>query len=379
MLETRSETVQLTGSVSWEVDLWGRIRQGSRAATAELAVSHLDLLAARRSLAANVTRLWLAGIEIQERRELLADSLINLERTERHAESRYRRGIGDPVDLELARSQTAGARGRLRSLDRENEALRQDLRRLVADGEPVRSPQQRSDLPTVELPPPADLPADVLERRPDVRTALYGLRAADARTAAAERARLPRLNLTGSLGLASDALRDLVEGDFSIWSLAAGLLQPIFQGGRLAAEVELAEAGGDVAAARLVEITRGALAEVEKTLDFDATIALEIQHARTAADRAGAAHELAERRYRRGVGTYLALLTAQRQALAAEETVLALQAARSRNRVDLHLALGWGLPDENAGPDHTSPSASASGTDSDSEDRSQPGDERGTR
>ena len=187
---------------------------------------------------------------------------------------------------------------------------------------------------------PAGLPAELLSRRPDLVEAERRLAASWARVSEAKRALYPRLSLTGSNGKASADLGDLLDGDFAVWSLAANLTQPLFQGGRLRAGVELAESRRDEAAAVFTAAVLRALAEVEGGLAADRFLAGQEEALRGAAASAAAAQRLAQERYLQGVTDIVTLLDAQRRAHEAKSQLLDVRKQQIDNRIDLHLALG---------------------------------------
>ncbi|MGB3166708.1 MAG: TolC family protein, partial [Alteraurantiacibacter sp.] len=198
-------------------------------------------------------------------------------------------------------------------------------------------------LPEIPTPPPVGLPVDLLTRRPDVAAAEYNLRAAGYRTAAAQRSLLPSLNLTGSAGTASDELGNLLDGDFFVWSIAGALLQPIFQGGRLRAQVRLAEGQRDEATEAYVDTLLTALSEVETALAVDDELATRETALATAADASQRSVDISFNRYRAGIDPFLTVLQSQQGALDARSALIATRRARLENRIALHLALGGGF------------------------------------
>jgi outer membrane protein TolC len=184
------------------------------------------------------------------------------------------------------------------------------------------------------------MPAEVMERRPDLQAAERRLAAADARLTSNRRALYPRLALTGSGGIATNALRRLLDGDFSIWSLAGGLTQPLFQGGRLRAQVDVADAQTREALERYASQVLTAFGEVEIALDAQAHMRERAARLAEAAEQAAAARELAEQRYASGLETVLGVLETQRRQLEAQSQLLAIRRLQLDTRVDLHLALG---------------------------------------
>ena len=244
VLSTTYTRYGLSLDISWEVDLWGRLRAGARAAAAELQATDADLSGARLSIAGQTAKAWFAVLHAGQQVELARDSVAGFRDLSEEVRSRYEKGLRPPVELRLALSNLAGAEALLaRRLDELDRATRQ--LELLLGRYPAGSLLEHHDagkLPPLPAPVPAGLPADLVARRPDLVAAERRLAAADQRLLQAHRSLYPRLTLTGSGGSASEELGDLLDGDFGVWSLAGGLLQPIFQGGRLRANVDRADA-----------------------------------------------------------------------------------------------------------------------------------------
>jgi NodT family efflux transporter outer membrane factor (OMF) lipoprotein len=345
VLSTTFTQLGLSLDVSWEVDLWGRVRAGARAALADFKATEADLRGARLSIAGQTAKLWFSLADLQQQALLASDSATSFRAVADQVRLRYEQGLRPPLDLRLALSNLAAAEAllaiRLEQLDRTTRQLEVLLGRYpsgrLLDEFPIDA------FPHLPGPPPAGLPAEVVSRRPDLIAAERRLAASDQRVLQARRSLYPRLSLTASGGTASAELGDLLSGDFSVWSLVANLTQPIFQGGRLRAGVDLAEAVGDEALARYAGSVLRAYSEVESALAAEQRIAEQETHLAEEARQLIKAQELAEDRYRSGVGGYLAVLESQTRAVVAQSNLLTTQRARLTNRVDLHLALGGGF------------------------------------
>jgi len=230
------------------------------------------------------------------------------------------------------------------------EALREEqLERTVRQLEillgryPAGEVDSQVGLPVLSSSPAAGLPSQLLQRRPDLRAAELRLLASDERLYEARALLWPDLRLTGSAGRTSSELGDLLDSDFDVWSIGASLFQPIFQGGRLKANVALAEAQ----LREILELYAGdvlrAFAEVEILLAIEGALATQEAEQRMAAERAEEAYDLAQGRYAAGREEITALLIAQRRAIEAETSLLDVQRRRLDARVDLFLALGGGF------------------------------------
>jgi NodT family efflux transporter outer membrane factor (OMF) lipoprotein len=342
----RSTSYGVSLDVAWEIDLWGRLRNQKSAAAADLQAAAAEYHGARLSLAGQTIKAWFAVVESTRQVELAEETVASYRRTAANVRSRYEAGVRPALDLRLTLVDRANAESflllRKQLLDRARRQLEVLIGRYPAgivavDGE--LSPPPR-DIP-------AGLPADLLVRRPDLVAAERRLAAANRRTSASRRALLPRLSLTAAGGATSEELGNLLQGDFTVWSLVGNLVQPLFQGGRLRAQVDLSEAIEDQALAAWASTVLVACAEVEIALEAERSLAAQETVLTEAAAQARAAHELAESRYQSGLDDVITLLAAQRSAVTAETRLLEVRRLRLDGRVDLHLALGGGLEPEN--------------------------------
>ena len=208
-----------------------------------------------------------------------------------------------------------------------------------ADGE-FETP---AGLPEITPAVPAGLPADLVARRPDLVAAERELTAFLAGADVARTDLLPRLSLTGATGTATDGLRSLIDGNFGIWSLLGNVVAPLWQGGRLRAQVDRAEARAAEALADYANAALTAYAEVETALAAEDFLAARERHLAESTLQARAAERLADERYRAGLETYITVLDSQRSAVNAEAELIAARRTRLENRVDLYLALGGGF------------------------------------
>ena len=337
-----TSTFDAAFGASWEADLWGRLRADQAAALAEAQAAGFDLSGARLSLESLIVRAWAAASEARLQAQLAEATAGNRQQASERIERRYGRGLRTSLDLRLARSEAAAARAELALRRLQLDTARRRLELLLG-----RYPA--AELAVSEAPPavtgrvPAGLPADLVRRRPDLAAAERRLTAADRRLASARRALLPGIRLTGGGGRSSEELADLLDGDFSVWSLAANLTMPLFQGGRLRARVQAAKADREALAAAYAGLVLGAFAEVERALAAEAALAERETALVETADQAAAAESLAADRYRRGLVDLVTLLDAQRSAHRARSQLLATRRQRVDARVDLHVALGGGF------------------------------------
>jgi NodT family efflux transporter outer membrane factor (OMF) lipoprotein len=343
VLSTTTTTYTAGLNVSWEVDLWGRLRAGDAAAAAGFAAAEAELAAARLSLAAQTAKAWFGLVEADLQTALARTTVARRKLTREQIERRYAAGVRGPLDLRLARSSETAAEALLAQRRRQRDAASRRLDLLLSRYPDGESANTAAALPPLPPPPPAGLPSELVSRRPDLLALDRRLAAAGFRVSQARAALYPALRLTGTTGRSSAELDDLLDSDFSVWSLAANLLQPIFQGGRLRAGVELGEARYQEASHLYAQSVLRAFSEVETALTAERLLRQQTTALEATATEAAAAERLAQDRYGRGVGDYLAVLAAQVRALDAAGQLLSARRALLDTRVDLHLALGGGF------------------------------------
>jgi NodT family efflux transporter outer membrane factor (OMF) lipoprotein len=329
-------------NVSWELDVWGRIRSAAAAAVANVQSQRADYAAATLSLAAQTTKSWFAVIESRQQVELAEATVVSYRETARQAKDRVEGGVQSPVDQDLALANLASA-----------EALLQDRRQLLdvalrqlevlLGRYPTGLLNTEAELPAIPAPVPAGLPAELLRRRPDLVAAERQVAAASQQIVSDQAALLPRISLSASGGSASSELQDILSGDFLIWSLASNLVQPVFEGGRLRARIAVAEGRHKETLEAFAQLALQAFSEVEIALAAEAFLTERERSLEAAATAAESAARVSGNRYVQGVDQLIVVLEGQRRALDAQGALLSVRRQRSDNRVDLHLALGGGF------------------------------------
>ncbi len=340
VLSTTATNSSLSLNVSWEADLWGRLRAQKAATLAEAVASREDLAAAQLSLAGQTAKAWLALVEAEQQVRLAEQTLASRRSTEERLQARYERGLSGPLDLRLAKTQTATLTAQLAQQRQALDGARRQLEALTG-AYPAGTVAGAPELPDLPPRPASGVPADLVARRPDLRAAETRALAASARLRAAKRALYPTFSLSGSTGTAAGSeLGDLIDGDFSVWSLAANLLQPLFQGGRLRAGVDLSEARLEAAEASWLQTALNAFVEAETALAAETFVEQRVQALSETSAQSAAAERLAQGRYTRGLGDFLSVLDSQRTTFQSESQLLAARREQLTARVDLILALG---------------------------------------
>ena len=324
---------------NWELDVWGRVRAGREAASLQYGSAALDAEYARQSMAALVAKSWFLATEARLQKAIAEEMVAAASRQVGFAQDRVRVGRGDESDLTLARASLATYRDSVRNLE---YSYRQSLRALeaLAGRYPAAALDVPAGLAAMPGPVPAGMPAELLERRPDVVAAERRVAASFYRVQEAKAARLPRISLTAAVTSISSELFVLKDRDNPVWSVGASLTAPLFLGGQLQAQVEVRTAEQKQALAEYGRVGARAFGEVENAL----STAFALQEREAILTQAvvdnGRALELANVRFRVGAGDLRAV---QQQSLAlhaARTALLRVQAERRVQRVNLHLALG---------------------------------------
>ena len=343
VLSSTFTTYGVSLDISWELDLWRAASPRARAAAAGLQSAIAQTAGARISLAGQAAKAYFAavGASGQERlaRRLVKSREQSLARVRRRA-ARGLLPLGEVRGAEAAQQQAladlaAAAHTR-------GEALRR-LQTVLGRYPGGKDPDLPESLPAPPSAPPAGIPADLVARRPDVAAAERRAAASREFTRIARRARYPQFPLTGALGTSTARLGQLTDGDFSVWSLIAGLAAPVFQGGRIGAAIRRSEAEDAELLAAYLETVLTAYAEVEGALDAETRLREREGALGAAWESARAASALAEERYRAGVLDALARDEARRAADQIERRVIEARRSRLDNRVNLFLALGGGF------------------------------------
>jgi len=333
--------LSIGADISWETDLWGRIRDQIGSSEKEAEASLADLAGARLSIAGQVVQNWFNLIEARQFVELSGLDVENQERALRLTMRRFEGGISGSSDVRLARSALANATA-LAATREQNLASFARRLEILLRRYPANEIQAGADLPVLPPLTGAGVPSDLLRRRPDLIAAERRLDAAGLNVDVAKKNLLPRLNLTGSTNAAGSGLSSFFDVDALIANVAAGLTAPIFQGGRLKANIAQQEAF----LRQQLELYAGsaltAYLEVEDALTAERLLEEREAALEISLEESIQAEARLERRYSEGLATILQLLDSQSRRISAASQLISARKERLANRVRLHLALGGG-------------------------------------
>ena len=332
---------RLAASTSFEIDFWGRLRRGAEAARAQALATRYGRDVIALSLAGTAAQVYFALRSSDAQIAVVRETYKARADTLELVRNRVAGGIASPLDTAQAQGALADAAVQLKDLERQRRLFEHQLGQLSGRLDLRIAAGSLDTLPVPPV-PPAGLPSALLERRPDVRAAEQNLVAANARIGVARAAMFPSISLTGSLGGQSAAVSDLLLTGARIWSLGFGLALPLFDGGRLAARTEQAEARARQSVAGYQKAVEAAFRETADAItNLEQTTATEAD-LRTRVEAAREALSISRTRYGAGYSGYLEVLDAQRTANDAELALARNRQARLAYSVDLMKALGGG-------------------------------------
>lgn len=337
---SRIQSYDLNLAASWEPDLWGRLRDLTRAAEADERAAIEDFRGARLSLAANAAKSYVNLISAEQEVDLAVFTLESFQKNLRIIERTYKATGEGALDIQFARTNVSSAERTLeaRKLDRDNAARSLEVLQGRYPGGQSRAAKTLPDLPGSV---PAGIPASMIERRPDLAAARARIFASAQRADAARKSLLPDFSLSGTGGAAGARLSDLLKPDFLIANITARVDQMIFDGGALAANARGALASNDRLVSEYAQLALDAFREVEATLAADRSLGIQEKFLKSEVEQASLAEKQAERDYAEGINpNILSVLEAQRRANNARAAIIRLRNQRLQNRFDLHLALG---------------------------------------
>jgi NodT family efflux transporter outer membrane factor (OMF) lipoprotein len=332
-------------SASYEVDLWGKNASGVRAAESSLRATRFDQETVRLTLVAGVASGYFEVLSLRARLVIARENLAIAERVFKVVDARARNGAVSALDVARQQAAVLAQRAGIPPLELQERQTLIALAILLGR-QPEAFDAAASGVSDVLVPRIAPgIPAALLVRRPDLASAEAQLAAANANVAAARAALLPSISLTGSAGLASDVLLNFLSAPTANLAIGASLLQPIFDGGRLRAQVDLAASRERELVENYRKFILAALADVESALAAGSRNADQEVLQEQVLVQARLALRLAEIRYREGADDLLTVLDAQRTLFQAEDQVAQIRLSRLQVSVALFKALGGGWTD----------------------------------
>ncbi|MEE4451403.1 efflux transporter outer membrane subunit [Novosphingobium resinovorum] len=342
---TDIEIYQATvGLSAFELDLFGRVRNLSRAAQEQYFASEEAQRTARISLIAEIASAWLTMASDSEQLRLSRETAKAFEQTLDLTRAQFRIGTGSELEVRQAETSYQSAVNDIAALETSVARDQNALNLLAGTTVPAEQlPTGLGDAPLTRDALPGGISSDVLLRRPDVLQAEHQLIAENANIGAARAAFFPTISLTGTLGTLSTALGGLFKDGSYTYTGSPSASLPLFDFGRRKGNLDYAKASRDVAVATYEKAIQTAFREVSDALAQRGRIGDQIRAQSTRAEAAGVAAKLSDARFRSGVDSFLVTLDAQRTAYGAQQALVTTRLTQASNLVELYRSLGGGL------------------------------------
>ncbi|UCE90688.1 MAG: efflux transporter outer membrane subunit [Pseudomonadota bacterium] len=340
-LDPVSNSYSAVINMSWEIDLWGKLRRATEASRADLLATEEARRAVILSLVSAVANSYVTLRDLDKRLEIAQRTLDSREQMLRLFEKRYQGGVVSELELSQVHSEYAQALAEVPARERDIALLENAIAVLLG-----RNPGAITRGKTIDeltLPPvPEALPSQVLEQRPDIRQAEQNLIAANARIGVARARYFPTISLTGFFGSVSAALSDLFTSPAQVWNYGGSIAGPIFTGGAIAGEVQQAEARQKQALLAYQQAIQSAFREVEDALIDHEKSREQLEAQRERVEALENYARLAKLRYDNGYTSYLEVLESERSLFSAELAYAQNQGAVYGALVDIYKAVGGG-------------------------------------
>jgi len=331
--------------VSFELDLWGRLRRATEAARADLLAAEENRRTVILGLVSAVATSYVNLLNLDQQLEISRLTMATRAESVRIFDLQFKGGVISEVEYQQVRSEYEAALAQQHLLEKQVAQQENDLSVLL--GRNPGTIARGGTLDKLVLPAvPAGLPSEILERRPDIRQAEQQLIAANARIGVAKAAFYPTISLTGLLGTASASLSNLFEGAAKTWSYAATLTQPIFTGGSLLGQLLVSEAQQKQALYAYQQAIQAAFGEVENSLVDQAKTRDQVAAQRRQVEALARYARLARLKYEGGYTSYIEVLDAERSLFNAQLQLTQSEAQLHFALVALYKALGGGWVDE---------------------------------
>ncbi|MEM1081031.1 MAG: efflux transporter outer membrane subunit, partial [Pseudomonadota bacterium] len=340
-IDRSNDSFEAALNLSWELDLWGRIRQAKAAAEGDFEASIEERNALILSLVSSVAQSYILLLSLDAQLAVAMDSVTARQTTLDLFTLQLEKGVLSELEVAQVRSEFERTRATIPALEREISTLENALSVLLgrAPGRIARG-QTLATLSTPSVPP--GLPSELLVQRPDIRAAERQLFAANARIGVAMAERFPTISLTGLFGQVSDDLSNLMDSSANFAQVSGGLVGPIFAGGAINAQIEAAEASAQTAALNYEATVLTALREAEDSIVIRSTTVDEADAQERRVEALQDYLHFANMRYDNGYSSYLAVLDAERTLFDAQLLSLQVRAAALSSIIGIYKAFGGG-------------------------------------
>ena len=334
-----SKNSGLNVGMQWELDVWGRLVNARRAAYKDYESTFNELAYLKFSLGVQYVNAYYSAVESNIQYLLSIETREALLRIKNIVLNRYDKGLSSSLDLRLAESSLAISRVQEENQFIQKLNITRNLEILMGQY-PSATLIVSQNFPENYPKIPSGLPVNLIERRPDIQAAINKVESSVYRLAQSKRELLPSISLTTSVGTSSQDLKDILNGDYSVWNIATNITVPLFQGGRLKENVAMNQNQLSLSEINAMKKILQAFSEVEQSLATENSIERQYAAILEAEKQSEAAYDLAVGRYENGISDLITVLNSQQQLFSVKSQKYSLQNQRIRARVNLFLALG---------------------------------------
>lgn len=335
------ERYQHLFELGWEIDLWGRVRRGVEGARANQAAAAETLAAQRLSLAAEVARLYFLARSLDRQVHIVNETIDLRQEAQGLQESRFKGGLANEMDVSRARTELELARNDLASLQRQRGNAENALAVICGQIPSTFRLSHSGKIPGVPR-LSGGLPSTLLQRRPDIRAAEQRMREANAKIGVAKASFFPAFQIGGTGGLESIGTTHFYDARSKVLTIGPSITLPIFQGGKLKANLRASKAGYEETLASYQQTILTALKEVEDSMLDLKSYGRQTAALNAAISAAGETGRLADMRYQKGLASYFEIVDANRTVLSAKLLAAQVEGQRLIAAVTMLKALGGG-------------------------------------
>ncbi|MDC9514937.1 TolC family protein [Pseudoalteromonas sp. CST5] len=329
----------VTLELSYEVDVWGKLSDAKRQANLNYLAQQASFEQAKQQLVADVVTGWFDLVTAQQLLDLYKRREENAQQNLDIIESGYRQGINEALDVYLARNELNNERTRIANQQATLVSASRSLERLLG-GYPKGDISAEVELPVFLSPINTGIPSELITRKPQLRASWYQLLVSDAGLAYAHKQRFPSLNLSASVSDSTDRVSDLFSPSSLAWSLLGSISAPIFNGGQLKANEEIARLNAQKQEQAYLDTLYDAFSDVENAITQQQSLQASYKSTLEAQENALAAEQLSFEQYQSGLVTYTTVLDAQSRSFDAQSSLIETKNQLIANRINLYVALG---------------------------------------
>ena len=334
-----STNVSFGINFQWEVDIWGNLLNARKASLKDYESINYNLNYLGFSLLVRASQIYFDAVEASMQLKLAEESYTSFVEISNFVKTRYEKGLKSSLDYRLSQATVSNSKIILENRKIQLKNINRKIETMLGLY-PTGNFIKAYNLPNYLLDIDIGIPADLLLRRPDIKALFLNAESAGLRLAEAKRNRLPRISLSGNVGTSSNSLDDIFNIEHGVWNLGANLLTPIFNGSTLSNNIKLQKINKEKAKKDLISGLLKAFSEVEKILDYDNSLNVQIQAINLAVEESSDVLSLSKQRYDKGLLPLDFVLNSQASYNSIRSQKLSLTNKNIKNRLSLILAIG---------------------------------------